>query len=584
MSDKKMQYSDEMQGYASSIPCTRAEQWPIRQGLADGPLDGREEIARLLEDLRLHQIELETQNEELRKAHDAASELKARYMRLFHQAPVGYLVINGNAIITYANETFATLVGKPLDKICGSPLADFIVLRDRPLFHARFRSLFKHPSGKEITLGLLSPGRGGQEIHASLTYSRVLAVDAQQNDELLVTVTDISQLIRARQEAEATQEFSRDILDSLDSQICVLDRQGEILNVNDAWQLFARNNGAVECSCGPGANYFHVCESARGAEREQALTCAAGIRAVLSGKTRRFSMEYECHAPDEERWFIARITRLTGSLGGHVVVAHENITERKHLERQALQQQMRINQMAKAESLSRLAGAIAHRFNNMLAAVLGNLELALDHVPPDGEAAVNLNMALQAGWKASELGGLMLTYLGQSVDLMEKVDLAEIVRYVLPQLRRSMPAQLQLKADLPPADIAIRGSVKLLQLAIANLVSNAGEAMEGMSEGQVSLAVGTVAAAAIAREIHRYPPDWHEAAREYACIAVGDSGCGIPPAQLDKIFDPFFTSKSVGRGMGLAVVGGILRAHGGVVTVVSEVGRGSTFRLYLPLL
>lgn len=556
---------------------------PSTEPPAGSRLETEDEAIHLLENLRQHQFELEAQNEELRKAHAATNEITARYMRLFHQAPVGYLVVNRNTIVTHANQTFAAMVGWPEREICGTPVADFIKPDDRSIFLARFRSMFKNPLGKETTVDLLTGPRGRKEIKVSMTYSRIQVVENQEESELLITVSDISPLAEARRKAEASLQFSLDILNSLDAHICVLDQQGVILRVNDAWQRFAEGNGADHSRCGPGANYFHACESARGPEREQAERCAAGIRAVLAGVEQRVTLEYECHAPSEQRWFIARITRLTGNLGGHAVVAHENITDRKRLEFHGLEQQRRINEMTKAESLSRLAEAIAHRYNNTLAAVLGNLELALDHVPRGGEAAIKLHMALQAAWKASDLGGLMLTYLGQSAELMERIDLVELCRSLLPQLESGKGEHIESDVDLPDMRLEIHGNAKLLRKVLLNLAINAWEAMDKQPGGRIRLAVGRADVDEITPE-NRFPLDWQEAAGPYACLLISDQGCGIAADQLGRIFDPFYSSKSTGRGMGLAVVIGILKAHGGVVTVSSELGKGSTFMVYLPLL
>ncbi len=383
---------------------------------------------------------------------------------------------------------------------------------------------------------------------------------------------------------EVTHNFITGVLNSLSSHICVLDRNGIIIMVNEAWRRFAYENSDVSRNCFEGSNYIEICDTvtADDEDKETAQAFAQGIVSVLSGKIEEFSLEYPCHSPDEKRWFIGRVTRMTEDDEVRAVVAHENITERKILEECQLQMQERITQQAKSESLSRMAEAIAHKFNTMLAGILGNLELSLDHIPRGGEAAVNIHSALQAAWRVSELNSLMLMYLGQIKDVNESVNFAGACREQLSILLKMKPGHVEIVNNLPQSGPIVRGNYKLIQQIFASLVTNAWESMDGMSTGMVTVKVTEEDGSSLSGK-KQFPIDWQAQDQSYACLEVSDNGCGIPMSSLDKLFDPFYSSKTPGRGMGLPVVLGVLRTHGGMITVSSKIGRGSTFKAYLPI-
>jgi CheY-like chemotaxis protein len=143
-----------------------------------------------------------------------------------------------------------------------------------------------------------------------------------------------------------------------------------------------------------------------------------------------------------------------------------------------------------------------------------------------------------------------------------------------------LPATIRLETDLPSPGPAINANAGQLQQILANLISNSGESCDG--GGSIHLSLRTVSAENILGS-HRHPIDWQPEDATYACIEVKDPGCGIAKNEIEKIFDPFFTTKFPGRGMGLAVVLGIVKAHNGAITVESEPGQGSVFRVFLPV-
>ncbi len=228
-----------------------------------------------------------------------------------------------------------------------------------------------------------------------------------------------------------------------------------------------------------------------------------------------------------------------------------------------------------------MAGAIAHHFNNQLGVVIGNLEMVIDDLPQGAEPVKGLSIAMQAAGRAAEMSGLMLTYLGQSSDEREPLDFSEVCLRNQPILRATMPRAVVLETDFPTPGPVISANANQIQLILTNLVTNAGESI-GEDRGFIHLNVKTVSPGDIPAS-HLFPIGWQSQDNAFACLEVADSGCGIEDKDIERLFDPFFSSKFVGRGMGLPVVLGIVRAHGGAITVESEPGRGSTFRVFFPI-
>jgi signal transduction histidine kinase/PAS domain-containing protein/BarA-like signal transduction histidine kinase len=253
--------------------------------------------------------------------------------------------------------------------------------------------------------------------------------------------------------------------------------------------------------------------------------------------------------------------------------------ERTEVEKTELDVQ---NQLRKAKSLGIMAGAIAHHFNNQLQVVMGNLEMVMDMYLPRGINPMDsLISAMQAARMAANISGMMLTYLGQAPGKHVPLDLSDVCRQSLLLLQASAPKSLILKTDFPTAGPVICANAGQIQQILTHLVTNAWEAA-GDNQADIALTVKTVSRADISAW-NRFPIDWHPLHNIYACLEVSDTGCGITDKDIEKIFDPFFTSKFTGRGLGLPVLLGIVRTHDGAVSVESEQGRGSVFRVFLPV-
>jgi len=241
----------------------------------------------------------------------------------------------------------------------------------------------------------------------------------------------------------------------------------------------------------------------------------------------------------------------------------------------------RNRQQQKAKSLERMAGAIAHYFNNQLSVVMGNLELAADVLPKGAGGLDYIMSAMEGAEKAAKMSGSMLTYLGQAFVSHGPVGLVATCRNALETLRPLMPETISLTVDLPTDDIIVNANADQILQVVNNLVTNAWESQEG-GEGTVQVRIQPTKSEDIP-ETHRFPPDWQAQEDVYACLEVTDTGCGLDTGEFNQIFDPFYTSKFIGRGLSLPEVMGTVRAHHGLITVVSKKGRGSVFSVFLPV-
>ena len=245
-------------------------------------------------------------------------------------------------------------------------------------------------------------------------------------------------------------------------------------------------------------------------------------------------------------------------------------------EKSALEAQLR--QAQKMEALGTLAGGIAHDFNNILGAIIGYSELiAIDLDDPGHPNFQRLKSILHAGNRAKELVTQILTFSRMQEHLLAPIRIAPIVKEALKLLKASLPATIQLETRITAKKQVMADATQIHQV-IMNLCTNAYHAMEG---GGGTL---TVSLESVLREEGQsgFPVDLPPG--NYLKLSVEDSGSGISPSVVDNIFDPYFStkSKSKGTGLGLAVVHGIVKSHGGVIDVTSEVGKGTAFHVFLP--
>ncbi|MDX2494070.1 MAG: PAS domain S-box protein, partial [Desulfuromusa sp.] len=246
--------------------------------------------------------------------------------------------------------------------------------------------------------------------------------------------------------------------------------------------------------------------------------------------------------------------------------------KQKQLEEQLLRAQ-------KLESLGVLAGGIAHDFNNILMAVIGHCELAQRRLTVESPAMENLRQIKLATSKATDLSNQMLAYSGKGKFVVEPLNLSLIVEEMAQMLAVSSSKKATLRYDLAPDLPSVEADATQLRQILVNLVINASDAI-GENSGIIAISSGIIDCD------HTYlQKTWlneNLAEGRYIFIEVADTGCGMSPETLPRIFEPFFSTKFTGRGLGMAAVLGIVRGHAGAIKVDTEVGKGSTFKVLFP--
>jgi PAS domain S-box-containing protein len=264
----------------------------------------------------------------------------------------------------------------------------------------------------------------------------------------------------------------------------------------------------------------------------------------------------------------AKIIQIAG-VSFTLAIFHDR-TEQRRLEAQ-------LRQAHKMESIGTLAGGIAHDFNNILGIIIGNAELALDDVSEKDSARLNLEEIRIAGARAKDVVCQLLSFARETNPEKKPIDIAPIIQESIKLLRSSMPASIEIRQNITQDVDAILADPMEINQILINLCTNADHAMP---DGGI-LDVCVKNAALIEDTQTRYS---NLAPGRYVNLVVSDTGHGIPSREIDRIYDPYFTTKEVGKGagMGLAVVHGIVMNHNGAIFVDSEPGRGTTFNLFFP--
>ncbi len=385
---------------------------------------------------------------------------------------------------------------------------------------------------------------------------------------IVIIFSDITERKQAEKKLNERDEKLRAILAAVPDLMIVLDREGRMI------EIFTGNPALLIAPLEDllGRSIHEVMPEERSWPIQDVID-----RTLNTGESQYY--EYDLETEDGIKWFAGRTVSFKYKNLDHVFWSVRDISELKQAEsdRQKIESQLR--QSKKMESIGTLAGGIAHEFNNILGIMIGNTELAMDDVPDWNPAIQNLEEVKIAGLRAKDVIQQLLSFSRKSDQKRKLVKISPIIKDALKFLRSSLPTSIDIKKNiLDDTGIILANPTQVHQVMI-NLCTNSVHAMsEKGGTLEVSLSV-------VEFDKNEANQDIRFNQGRYVKITVSDTGHGIAKEHLDKIFDPYFTTKEInkGSGIGLSVVHGIVKNYDGVISVESEYQKGTTINVFLPV-
>ncbi|HEY2853326.1 MAG TPA: ATP-binding protein [Gemmatimonadaceae bacterium] len=395
------------------------------------------------------------------------------------------------------------------------------------------------------------------------------------SERLLVRVEACAELLanslaraRAARSIRQGEELNRAVLASISAQIAILDHRGTIIRVNEAWRHVADVGRIPAERVGfVGENYLEECRRAEDRGVRDAGEIRLGIEAVLDGRTLTFRYEYHDPSP-RARWYELRVDWLDRGLGG-AILTHIDITEQRLAELKEEESRRELAHMGRVATVGELAAAVSHELRQPLMAIRANAEagtMLVTRSPRDLDEAQEIFRAIVADTsRAANVIDHIRLLLRKSEPTMDVVDLNEVCSHAGTLLQRDAGLrQTHLDLVLHRGSLPVRGDPVQLQQVVINLALNGLDAAS-TSAGAKVVTIST------------------RTSGELAEVLVRDTGPGISPELQQRIFDPFFSTKAQGLGMGLVIVRSILERHKGRVRAENDPAGGALFRVSLPV-
>jgi len=426
-----------------------------------------------------------------------------------------------------------------------------------------------------VRSNLAIPMVAGARILGCLAFV-TLTVERAWPDELVQRLRLVGEVFAnalAQKEADDSlreSELAKSaILASLSSHVAVLDRSGQIVTANDSWMRFARENGWLP-QAGVGASYLDVWRRHVGDGATHARDVLAGIEAVLEGSRASFALEYPRRLPGGERWFTISVVPLCVPKGG-AVVSHTDITERKLAELEAQRSRHELAHFMRVSTIGALAASLAHELNQPLTGILANAQAALRLLEATSTDLVEIRSILcdivDDDKRAREVIQRLRSLLRKDPVQFGLLDLNGLIRDVAKLLSSdAIIRNIAVSLELHPDPVFVNGDSVQLQQVVLNLLLNAMEAIaECVGEGR------TIVVRTEKIEV------------ETVHVSVQDRGTGLQQGTEQLVFEPFYTTKPSGLGMGLAISKSIIEAHGGRIWATDNASGGATFHFSLPV-
>ncbi len=496
---------------------------------------------------------------------------QAKYQTIVETMQEGYYEIDLDDRLVFLNRALANLLGEAEERLLG---VDFFKRYCPPEYVDKMRGVHLSLAAGEavnpvVELVIIRPDGSEAVLDVSVDVMNNRRGMPKGFRGICRDVTDRKLAETAAQAAEARYNQ-------------LFEEANDIVYTHDLQGYFTSLNKAGERLCGYRREELYrrrIFDIIIPEQRETVRRMVEQKMLAGEGSTR---YELEAVAKDGRRVPLEVSTRLllVGDRPVGVQGIARDITDRRRAEEQRLRLEQQILHAQKLEGLGVLAGGIAHDFNNLLVGVLGNAGLALRRLPKDSPLHTYLKRIETAAQRAAELTKQMLAYSGRSSFVVRPLNLSKVISEMPDLFRASIPRQISLEFECDPNLPTIVGDTPQFHQILVNLITNAAEAI-GERTGRIGVRTRVTDITADMLERFYFQESCEPGA--YVCLEISDDGCGMNPEQLARVFDPFYTTKFTGRGLGLAAILGIVRGHRGAIQVESRLDEGTVFRLYFPV-
>ncbi|WP_333664150.1 PAS domain S-box protein [Desulfobacter postgatei] len=495
--------------------------------------------------------------------------LEAHYLSIYKSiletAIDGFWITDLSGAILEVNEAYCTIMGFSNDELCAMNVTELDVVKSSEEISAHIAEIIERGSGYDRFETRHRRKDGSVcDIEMSVRYLPF------GNGKLVGFLRDITEKKLTEQSLRERESSLRALLKAIPDLVWLKDMSGVYLACNP---MFERFFGEKEEGIIGRTDYDFVEEELADFFRENDL------KAIAADKPRA-NEEWITFADDGHRALLETIkTPMFDERGEAIGVLGigRDITGRKNAEQEKLKLEKQLNQAQKMESIGRLAGGVAHDFNNMLGVILGYGEMALAQTEPSHPLHAKLQEIMKAARHSADLTRQLLAFARKQTISPKPLDINQTIGNMIKILKHLIGEDIDLAWMPGEAVRQVMMDPAQMDQILANLCVNARDAITDVGKITIETGNADFDGAYCADHLGFIPG-------EYAFFAVSDTGCGVEPGALDNIFDPFFTTKELGRGtgLGLATIYGIVKQNNGFINVYSEPGHGTIFKIYLP--
>ncbi len=517
----------------------------------------KDNLARLVPAVQreLQDAEVRRKN---RRAEEALRESEERYRALYEDNPTAYFTMDAGGIVLSVNRFGAAELGYEVDELVGKPVIDIFCSEDRGLALRQFSLCLKNPL-QVVRWESRKVRKDGTVLWFKEAARSVRRPDG--NPVVLVVSEDVTE----RKSTEEERARLATAIEQCAEAIFITSTSWIIRYVNPAFEdisgysreeIIGKHTRTILGNENSGAFWDKLARIMDDGD-------------VWSGRLinrRKDGKVYEAEVT------ASPVRDKSGTIISYVTI-HRDITNEVRLEKQ-------LRHAQKMEAIGTLAGGISHDFNNILTAIIGFAQMARYKIPATNPVRHDLDRVIEAGARATDLVRQILTFSRKTEQEQRPVQIAAVVKEVLSLLRSSLPSTIEICCEIaiPPWESMVLADTTQIHQVLMNLSTNAAHAMRntgGILTVKLTSTVADTSLISINPDLKPGP---------YICLSITDTGHGMEPQVLERIFDPYFTTKvpGEGTGLGLAVVDGIVKGGNGAISVASEPGKGTTFHVFWP--